>query len=206
MPLVIGLTGGLAAGKSTVSSMFFSLGADVLDADQIVHAQLSVKGRPFNQVVKAFGTEILSRGKIDRRELGRIVFKDSKQLKKIEKIVHPVVKEEIVKKINHFKKRGFKKVLIIEVPLLFESGFNRLMDYTIVVKAKEKQQLSRAVEKFGISRREALRRLRKQMPFKQKVKLADFVINNSRSLTNTKKRVKEIWQELNSKKNTLQSK
>lgn len=194
--LAIGLTGGLASGKSTVASMFARLGAKVMDADRIAYEMTKPGGRCFKPIVKKFGKGILSKKRIDRRKLAAIVFADKNKLKQLERIVHPVVQNEIREKIQQEKRRGEHKLMVIEVPLLFESGINRDVDLTIVVKSKTSQQIQRAVNHIKITRQEARRRIQNQMPLTDKIRLADIIIDNSHSKQTTQKQVQRIWQKL----------
>lgn len=193
--LAVGLTGGLATGKSTVAGMFKRLGAEVMDADKIVHELLKRKGPCFKPVVAKFGVEILTKGHIDRQKLAQIVFNDSSKLKKLTGIIHPAVKKEIGRQIKERRKR--EGILIVEIPLLFETDFDRSMDINIVVKSTRAQQIRRAVRKFGITEQLCQRRLRAQMPLEKKIRLADIIIDNSHSLRETQHKVRMVWQKLN---------
>lgn len=196
---VIGLTGGLGAGKSTVATLFARQGAVVIDADKLAHKALQPKGGCFNVVIRRFGPAILSGGKIDRRKLADIVFKNKTQLKKLERILHPFVRKQIVHQLKNLKRKKGRVVAVLDVPLLMESGFHKLCDINIVVWAKQSQQVERASRKLGISRREAGRRIKCQLPLKSKLLLADYTINNSDDLKQTKERVNKLWQTLQQK-------
>ena len=193
--LVVGLTGSLAAGKSTVANLFKRLGAQIFDADESVHQLLARRGLCFKPVVRQFGLEILTKGSIDRKKLAQIVFNDPSKLKKLTKIIHPAVKAEIRRKIKKLRRR--KGVLMLEIPLLFETGCDYYTDINIVVKSTRAQQIRRAIQKFHVTPQECQRRLRAQMPLKNKIRLADIIIDNSRALIQTKERVKKVWQKLN---------
>jgi len=141
--LTIGLTGGFGTGKTIVAKMFKKLGARVLDADNVAHQLMNRNGTCFKTIVKEFGNEILSHGQINRKKLGDIVFKKSRTLKKLTDIIHPKVRQNFILKIKQYKTGGRTKIIIMDVPLLFESNFHTLCDYTIVVKADKSKQIKR---------------------------------------------------------------
>lgn len=191
---VIGLTGSLKTGKTTVSRMFARLGAQVVDADKIAHTCMNRGQTGYSKIVKLFGIKILRGKDIDRPKLARIVFKDKRQLKKLEAIIHPFVVREMKHKVFHQRKKS--GVIVLDVPLLFESGLDRLTDLTLVVRASQPVQITRAIKQLRISKGEALRRIKAQMPLREKIKWADCVIDNSRHLNETKRKVNAIWQKV----------
>ena len=200
MATIIGITGSLCSGKSSVASMFARLGAKIVDADKIAHQLIEKHGVCFKRVIDAFGKDILNAQGIDRTKLANIVFKDKNKLKQLEDIIHPAVIKEIKKEIKNFKKtKDGKSVLALDVPLLFEAGLGRLTDFNIVVKASYEDRIKRAVCKLGISRADAVRRIKAQMPLRAKLPLADFVIDNNRSKQDTFSQVKIIWDEIHNK-------
>ena len=196
MTIVVGLTGSLSTGKSTVASMLEEKGAKRLDADAIVHRIIRRQGICFQSIVDEFGQDILNRGDIDRRKLAALVFKDFKKLDKLTSIIHPVVKQELMEKVQGYKKRFKRAVIVIDVPLLFESGLNRDVDVTMVVKARRKEQLARATGDLGLTTAEARRRIQAQWPLTKKIRMADIIIDNSGTREQTKKEVERIWQKL----------
>ena len=191
--LVVGLTGGLATGKSTVTAMFARLGAKVIDADRIVHRELRRGGCCYAPVIRAFGTQIAGESGIDRKKLAAVVFNDKRKLKRLERIVHPTVRSGVNEELKKY--RG-GEIAVIEVPLLFEAGFNRYVDTTIVVTASRRSQIERSRRSLKITRTEALRRIKAQMPLRDKIRRADIIIDNSKTKTQTHKQVKAIWQKL----------
>jgi dephospho-CoA kinase len=193
---IIGLTGSLKTGKSTAAKFFKDCGAVVIDADKIVHESIQRRGKCFTKVVKIFGKEILSKGEIDRKKLGQIVFHDPKQLVKLEKIIHPVVVGEIKAAIKSYRRKQAKKVLVLDVPLLIESGLDKLVDVTVVVAAKQRLQIQRAVQQLHVSPQQALKRIQAQMPLKEKIQWADCVIENNGTIPNLRKKVHSIWQKV----------
>ena len=182
----------MGSGKSTVASFFAGMGAKTIDADGIGHELLSPGKACFRSVVRNFGKGILKNGKIDRAKLGAIVFKKRKALAQLERIIHPAVRREILAQIR----RNKKSVWVVDVPLLFEAGFDRFMDRTVVVTANRDKQIDRAVKKLNITRAEALQRIQRQMPQAQKIRRADFIIDNNGNISQTKQQVKRIWQKI----------
>ena len=193
---VIGLTGGLGSGKSTVAAMFSALGAKVLDADKIAHRQIRPDGPCFRSVIKLLGGSILTAGRIDRKKIAERVFKDKRLLRQLEGIIHPVVRDVLVMAIERFKKGRRFRAVVTDVPLLFEVGFDRHVDLAVVVYASRRQQITRAARMLNISKLEAIRRIRAQMPLRQKIRLADIIIDNSGTFNQTQKQVKQLWEEL----------
>ena len=198
--VILGVTGSLSTGKTSVALFFKELGAKVLDADKIAHEQMKKGGACYEQVIKKFGKNILDGDKINRKKLADIVFNDKKKLDKLATIIHPVVKFAIGEEVRRYSNRKKEYLVVIDVPLLFESNLHRYVDWIIVVKAKQQQQIERAVEKFKISRQQAASRIKMQMPLREKIRLADIIIDNSGSLIETKKQVKETWQKIFLKK------
>ena len=193
--IVLGITGGFGTGKTTVASMFARLGALVLDADKMAHGVI-MPGRPgYKKVISLFGTDILSRNKrIDRKLLGKIVFGDPGKLKMLSSVIHP----EVISMMNSvIEKAGNKgRVIVIDVPLLLESGLACKVDKVIVVSAERKKQIARCVKKWKLSKSDIDKRIRRQMPLSAKRRSADFIIDNNGTLQKTKKEVEKIWREI----------
>ncbi|HBG60382.1 MAG: dephospho-CoA kinase [Omnitrophica WOR_2 bacterium GWF2_38_59] len=198
--VILGVTGSLSTGKTSVSKSFQELGAKVLDADKIAHDQMKKGGICYDRIIKVFGKAIVDGDEINRKKLADIVFSDKEKLDKLVAIIHPAVKNAIGEEIRRYNKRKKEYLVVVDVPLLFESNLHRYVDWIIVVKAKRQQQIERAVEKFKISKQQAIRRIKMQMPLREKIRLADIIIDNSRSLIETKEQVKEIWQKILLKK------
>lgn len=193
---VIGLTGSLATGKTTVANMFAQLGAKVIDADKIAHALLKEGSPCYGKVVRTFGKVILRGKNIDRPKLADLVFADKRRLTQLESIIHPYVRRETKRRITKYAKHNRSAVIVLNVPLLFETRMDQMTDATVVVKAGQNTQIERAVKNLKLTKAEALRRIRAQMPLKDKIRKADFIIHNNGSLTDTKKQVKQIWEKL----------
>jgi dephospho-CoA kinase len=203
MAVVVGLTGGIGCGKSTVARMFAELGATVIDADEIVH-ELQAPGAPMlEHIARAFGPRLIGEdGALDRAGLAAIVFRDPAARKRLNDIVHPEVGAEVVRRVRAALDAG-DELLVVEIPLLFEgrragTGTAALMrfDATVLVAASEETQLARQAARDGATREDALRRIRAQMPLDEKRELADYVIENDGSLEQTRRRVREVFEAL----------
>ena len=194
--LVVGLTGGICSGKSTVAAMFERLGAVVIDADRVAH-ELQVPGQPlFQAIVSAFGRQIVGEdGRIDRRRLGAIVFSDPKARAGLEEILHPAIVEECGRRIQQARASG-AAVCLLDAALLIESGRHARFDRMVLVEASEAVQLERLMARMGLSREEAMQRIRSQMPLEEKRRHAKFVIENGGSLKETERQVRAVWKHL----------
>lgn len=194
--MVLGLTGGICSGKSTVAAMFARLGATVIDADQIAH-ELVEPDRPlFETVASAFGREIVGAdGCIDRRKLGAIVFADPEARRRLEAILHPAIIEECERRIRQAGVSG-AAVCLVDAALLIESGWHTRCDAVILVEASEAVQLDRLVASRGLSRDDAMLRIRSQMLQHEKRQYAHYVIENDGSLEETERQVKTVWEQL----------
>ena len=197
--MIIGLTGGIVSGKSTVALMFKDLGAKIVDADKLGHSVILPHEPAWEKIVKIFGKDVLQNDlTIDREKLGKIVFANQSLLKKLNDITHPEITKIIKKEIDSVKNKTYnqKKILIIDAALIYEAKIDRLMDKIIVVYIDEDEQIKRLIKRNNLSKDEALQRIKSQMPMKEKVKMADYVIDNSNSLDKTKKQVEKIWKNL----------
>jgi len=192
---VIGLTGGIASGKSTVTALLKEKGAAIIDADKIAREIMS-KGEPaWFEVLNYFGDEILNndRSDIDRKKLAHIVFSDKAKLEVLNNITHPKIIEEIKRQVEEYKKAG-KKIIVIDAALLIETGLDKIADEVWVVAANEDIQLQRLMAREkDITKDEALKRIKSQMPLAEKLKFADRVIDNNSSIEETKKQVDKMW-------------
>ncbi|MCK5581024.1 MAG: dephospho-CoA kinase [Candidatus Omnitrophica bacterium] len=194
--VIVGLTGGLGTGKTTAAEIFASLGAKVLNADDIVHDLLRCGSPCFKKVVNTFGEEILAGKDIDRKKLAAIIFNNAAKRKHLEGIVHPVVIREIKKEIKAFRQKNREKVFVVEVPLLFEAKMDKIVDVVVVVKANQKVQFVRVKQRHGLSRRKALKRMKAQMPMKEKIQRADIIIDNRGALREVRGQVKKVFNKL----------
>ena len=199
MALIIGLTGGIVGGKSTVASMFKDSGAKIVDVDRIGHSVILPHRPAWKKVIRLFGKDFLRNDlTIDRGKLGKIVFANQALLKKLNEITHPKITKLIKKEINLAKNktRSQEKILVIDAALIYEAKIDRLMDKIIVVYIDEDEQIKRLIKRNNLSKKEALQRIKSQIPMKEKAKMADYVIDNSNSLNKTKEQVEKIWQSL----------
>lgn len=192
MSLVIGLTGGIASGKSTVSNMLKEMNITVIDAD--VEARLAVeKGEPaYQKIVAEFGNDILlTNEEIDRVKLGSIIFHNADKRKLLNSIVHPEVRKRMNNQVEAARERE-EQVIVLDIPLLFESKLTHMVEKTILVYVDRDIQLKRLMERNELSLKDAEARIKSQMPLSEKVSLADAVINNNGGITETKKQVIEV--------------
>ena len=199
MTLIIGLTGGIVGGKSTVASMFRDLGAKIIDADKLGHSVILPNKPAWKKIVKIFGKDILQNDlTIDREKLGKIVFANQALLKKINEVTHPEITKIIKKEINLARNAtsNQEKVLIVDAALIYEAKIDRFMDKIIVVYIDKDKQTKRLIKRNNLSKEEALQRVRSQIPMEEKAKMADYVIDNSNSLDKTREQVEKIWQNL----------
>ncbi|MBA2878440.1 MULTISPECIES: dephospho-CoA kinase [Anoxybacillus] len=187
--LTIGLTGGIASGKSTVAAMFRDLHIPVIDADEIAHRVTAINGEAYKPIVEAFGRDILdANGAIDRRKLGTIVFDDEQKRKQLNAIVHPLVRKHMLQQKEQYAKQK-EKAVVLDIPLLFESKLEHLVDRILVVYVDEQTQLHRLCERNGFSVEEARARMKAQMPLEEKRKKADAVIDNNGTIEETKRQL-----------------
>ena len=186
---LIGLTGSLGCGKSTVAAMFAKRGVKVIDADAITRELLAPGKKSVKKVAKVFPCAILNASTINRSELAKIVFNNPRELQKLTDILYPEALKVVKSQISQYKNEPF---IVLDVPLLFESGWDKFTDTSIVVKAKRSQQIERAQKRLGITRSEIMRRLKNQMPLQEKCDRADIIIDNSRDLKQTRVQVDAI--------------
>jgi dephospho-CoA kinase len=191
----IGLTGGIACGKSTVASMLVSLGAILIDADQLAR-DVVMPGRPaLQQIVERFGPDVmLPDGTLNRKALGAIIFNEPAARKELEAITHPLIRKAMWDQMHQAEEAYPDKLVVVDVPLLFESKLQGYFQKIMVVYVSETVQLQRLIERDGISLESAEQRLQAQMPIDQKKLLADIVIDNSGSLADTEKQIQMFWQ------------
>ena len=203
MTRVIALSGGIGTGKSTVARMLEKLGALVVDADAIVH-ELQAPGMPMlAEIAAAFGPELIGAdGALDRARLGALVFRDPEARRRLGQIVHPGVGAEMRRRLEAAGESGVALV-VLDIPLFFEgrkagtgSASQLGVDASVLVYAPEPLQIERQVARDGCDRDEALRRVRSQLPIEEKRALADFVIDNSGSLADTERQVRELYERL----------
>jgi dephospho-CoA kinase len=195
--LPFGLTGGIACGKSTVAGHFQELGARVIDADRIGHEVIEPGHDAYQQILKHFGDKLLdSDGRIDRKQLGPIVFADPQQLQSLNTIVHPRIIARSDELARAYYEADPRAVVILDAALIFESGIGRRLRKVIVVWCRPEQQLERLISKTGLSREAAELRIRAQMPVEQKLRRADYIIDCSGSKEGTRLQVEQLFLQL----------
>jgi len=203
--LIVGLTGGVASGKTVVSRILKEEGAYIINADQIARELVLPHKPAWSELIRAFGQEILQEdGSIQRKKLADKVFADPKQRKFLNQILHPRIKEEMDRRAKEIGEKDPEAIVVIDAPLIIELGDHREMDKLIVVTSTQPQQIERLKGRDGTNPEEALRIVSSQMPLKEKLKFADYVIRNEGSMEETKDRAREVYQEL--KKVALQKK
>lgn len=192
-PYLIGLTGNIATGKSTVGQMLAGLGARYIDADALAHQAIAPGTPAYSAIIEQFGPEIVAaNGHIDRRRLGDLVFADPDLLRRLEEIIHPVV----IQYIEEILTQATEPVIVIDAIKLLESGLAGMCDSIWVVTCPQEQQVERLMRTRGLSREEALLRIRAQPPQEEKVRQANVVIDNSGDLVATQRQVREAWEEV----------
>ena len=192
--LVIGLTGGIGTGKSEAASHMVSLGAALIDADVVGHEAYRPQAEAWRQVVEAFGEGILQpNGEIDRRSLGSIVFSDPDQLARLNGIMHPLMARMVQEKIEALRGVG-EDVVVVEAALLFEAGWNSLVQEVWVTDASEDVVIHRLAQRNGMSEEEARKRLASQMSRTERLDRADLVIDNSGDIAEMKRAIDELWE------------
>jgi dephospho-CoA kinase len=184
--MIIGLTGGIASGKSTVSNILKELGAKVIDADLISREVMQKGSGVWHTVVESFGTEIIDDGDINRKKLGSIVFSDKSKLNLLNSITHPAIIYEIEKRILQLQNQNENPLIVIDAAILIEMGLNRLADEIWVVDVDKQTQVDRIMQRDNVKLQEALNRIDAQMPANQRLKYADYVINNNRQIHQVK--------------------
>jgi dephospho-CoA kinase len=193
---IIGLTGGIASGKSMVASILEKMGATVIDADQLARRVVEPGTGPYKEIVEVFGKEIVRPdGAIDRKALGVIVFSDPDARKKLERITHPAIKKLALDLMEEERLKG-TWIVVYVVPLLLEAGLASTVDEIWVVYADEGTQLERLMKRDLIGREEALRKMSAQMPMDEKIKFADKIIDNTGTPDETRVKVLELWRGL----------
>lgn len=191
---LIGLTGGAGSGKSTVSAMLKELGAAVIDADEATHAVYEPGSPGFDAVVREFGPEYVRDGRIDRAQLGQLVFNDKDARRRLNAIVHPLVREWMAARTVEAVEAG-SEVVVQDVPLLFENGLAGLYSTVVLVYVPEHLQVKRLVEGRGLTHERARAMIAAQMPIEEKRKLAPHVIDNTGSQEETRRQVGQIWRD-----------
>ncbi|WP_127582875.1 dephospho-CoA kinase [Paenibacillus koleovorans] len=192
----IGLTGGIACGKSTVSAMLVERGANLVDADRIAREVVEPGSPVLVQVAERFGREVLLEdGSLHRKRLGELIFGDEKARKDLEALLHPPIRARMRERMAAFEREQPDKLVVVDVPLLYESDLAHMFEHVLLVYIPEPLQLERLMQRDGISEEQARKRIAAQMPIEDKRALADFVIDNSGTIAQTALQVDKFWQE-----------
>lgn len=179
--LIIGLTGSIGTGKSTIANKFSDLDIPVVDADLIAREVVEPGKEAYKDIVATFGEEILQHNKtLDRKALGKIVFNDESKRKQLNAIIHPAIRKEMLRQRDEWVQRG-KECVVLDIPLLYESGLTHFVDKVIVVYVDPDVQLHRIIARDESTEEEAKSRINSQMPIKEKAEKADAVIDNNGS-------------------------
>lgn len=197
MSKIYGLTGGIAAGKSTVLQLFRDHGFDVYDADTVAREVVVPGSIGLKRIVDQFGSDVLQAdGTLNRTKLGSIVFHDSEQLQKLNNITRPLIKKNILQTVTEVKKSSSTRISIFEIQLLFEGNYQDYFDGIISIYVKPQIQLDRLMKRNGLNKKVALERINSQMSMTEKSQRADFVLDNSGDLTDLAKKFDELMSQL----------
>jgi dephospho-CoA kinase len=195
--LQVGLTGGIASGKSLVARVLRDLGAHLIDADRIVHELLAPDQQAWQETLDYFGNEILLPNRcIDRRKLGELVFNSAEKRAWLNRCLHPLVFAAYTAMVKHMRDRSPDTIIVLDAALLIETGYHRNMDKIVVVCADREQQIERLILRDNFTREQALARIASQMPLAEKREHADYVIDNTGSRGDTMRQARELYQKL----------
>ncbi len=195
--LLTGLTGGIATGKTTVSEMFVKLGAHLIDADVIARDVVKPDTPAWKEIISAFGESVLDDKKeINREKLAAEIFNDSEKRKLLETITHHRIIEEENRLINDLQDKNKSEIIVLDAALLIEAGHHNRVDKLVIVYLDRESQIKRLIGRDNLSFADAEKRVNSQMPLDEKVKLADYVIDNGKSLDEVEKQVSKVYSEL----------
>lgn len=195
--ILVGLTGGVATGKSTVAAMLKQCGAVIIDADQLAR-EVVTPGKPaWKEIAATFGKGVLHSDRtLNRHLLGAIVFRHPAKRLVLERIIHPRVAREQKRLTREAARNNPKAVVIYDVPLLFETGIDKRVDTTLVVTADRETQIARLKKRNSLSRAEAIRRIKSQMPLSKKIRMAEYVIDGTLPLSQLRKQTAHLFKQL----------
>lgn len=193
----IGLTGGIATGKSTVSHLLTERGAALVDLDRIAREVVEPGQAPLRQIVQRFGQAVLNEdGTLNRSKLGAIVFSNEAERKALEAITHPAIRASMREQMEALQRERPDRLVVVDVPLLYESGLQPFFERVMVVYAPRAVQLERLMKRNALSEEEAMQRINAQMDIEEKRRLADIVIDNGSSLEHTVEQVDRFWRDM----------
>ncbi|MDY6987527.1 MAG: dephospho-CoA kinase [Thermodesulfobacteriota bacterium] len=203
--LFLGVTGGIATGKTVVADLLQELGAGLIDLDLIARRVVEPGTPGLKEIIDYFGKEVLQQnGTLDRKRLSKIVFQDADKRKRLEEATHPFIFEELLREVNDVTEKDQEAIIQVVVPLLIEKNAQSLFDRVVVVYIPQGLQIERLTKREGISKQEAANMLKAQLPIDDKLEHADFVVNNEGSLEETRRQVEEMWQALRKIQNDRQ--
>ncbi|CCI81779.1 dephospho-CoA kinase [Lactobacillus hominis] len=192
MTYFLGLTGGIATGKTTADAFFEKKNIPIIDADRVAHDLMQKNGASYTAIVDHFGASILNDEKeIDRKKLGKIVFGAPAKLNELNQITHPLIRKAIVLQMQNYQKKD-TPLAILDVPLLFETHYDQLCDSVLVISADLSHQLARLQERNNLNKAQAMSRINSQMKLQEKEKLADFVVDNNGSIADLEAKLSQI--------------
>lgn len=192
MTYFLGLTGGIATGKTTADAFFEKKNIPIIDADRVAHDLMQKNGASYTAIVDHFGASILNDEKeIDRKKLGKIVFGAPAKLNELNQITHPLIRKAIVLQMQNYQKKD-TSLAILDVPLLFETHYDQLCDSVLVISADLSHQLARLQERNNLNKAQAMSRINSQMKLQEKEKLADFVVDNNGSIADLEAKLSQI--------------
>ncbi len=195
--LILGLTGGIACGKSTVADMLQELGAETIDFDLLARQVVEPGTRVLKRIAEYFGADILQKdGNLDRKKLSKIVFQDKEKRRKLESFTHPAINEEYFRQLNALAEKNPGRIIQAVIPLLFEFNLQNMADKILVVYIPREKQIERLARRDCISAAEAARIVDTQMPVEEKVRRADFAIRNDGDIEETRRHVGTLWESL----------
>jgi len=195
--LLIGITGGIASGKTEVAKIFKSLGAKILSGDEIGKEVVDKNPQLLKKLVKTFGNEILdSKKRLNRKKLGEIAFSSPSSTKKLNQIVHPFLLKDLKEKIKSLKKRGYTRPVVIDAALIVEWGLQKELDYLIFVECSKEKRIKRLTQQKSYTRKEAEGRIKAQLPESKKRKQADFIIKNAGGLKELRAQARALWRKI----------
>jgi len=192
--LLVGLTGGIATGKSTVSALLRQLGCEIIDADLLAREVVEPGQPALAQIVTEFGRDVVTAaGELDRKKLGAVVFANPERRRRLEAITHPAIRDRFLARLDELAKQGFVGLVVFDAAVMIESGNYKNMDRLVVVVTDEATQMARLHGRDGTDDAENRRKIASQMPLTEKAKLADFVIDNSGSRDATAEQVRRVF-------------
>ncbi|MCX7738475.1 MAG: dephospho-CoA kinase [Hydrogenothermaceae bacterium] len=191
---MIGLTGGIGTGKSTVESIFQELGAYVIDADKVVHL-LYTEEDVKEKIRQLFGEEVFSEKEVDRKKISKVVFSDTEKRRALEQLMHPKVERRIKDWLEDLKEKDKDAIVIVSVPLMIETGSYKRYEKVVLVYAPREKQIERLLKK-GYTLEEAINRIEAQMDIEEKLKFADYVIMNTSTIQNLRKEVEKVFNDI----------